>query len=304
MKLVRDIQLNQTTPISGLGLVAEGGGQRGAFTAGVLDYLQIANFNPFEIIIGTSAGAQNVASFVSQQKGYAYSLIHDLTRDERFFNPWRFFSKNNIMDLDWYFKQVKKKSYQFDSAQANKNAQNRKVRFTAAHSSRLTTKLVNPVKDGWLNSLRYSSSIPYLYDSGDFLDGGVSAPIPVTKAYKLGAKKIVVIRTTDGSETIIPKPIERIKPLLCPKNRCPRFIKILYKYENGYKRAERFIKKPPSDVEIITLRPLRPLATKVLGSSEQNIVDDYKYGLEIGKSFIENQANSLLYNQQAPLDCS
>jgi len=294
MKSLQDIQLNHTTPIHGLGLVAEGGGQRGAFTAGVLDCLQTANFNPFEIIIGTSAGAQNIASFVSQQKGYAYSLIHDLTRDERFFNPWRLFSNNNIMDLDWYFKQIEKKGYQFDTAQANKNAQNRKVRFTAASSSRLTTKLINPVEDDWLNSLKYSSSIPYLYDSEDFLDGGVSAPIPVTEAYKLGAKKILVIRTTDGSETVIPKPIKQIKPLLCTNNRCPRFIKILYKYESAYQRAERFIKKPPSDAEIMTLRPLRPLASKVLGSTEQDIIDDYQYGLEIGQAFIDNQANSFM----------
>jgi predicted patatin/cPLA2 family phospholipase len=294
MKLVQDIQLNHTTPIHGLGLVAEGGGQRGAFTAGILDYLQIANFNPFEILLGTSAGAQNVASFVSKQKGYAYSLIHDLTRNDNFFNPWRFFSNNNIMDLDWYFKQIEKKSYQFDSAQANNNAQNRKVRFTAASSSRLTTKLINPVEDGWLNSLKYSSSIPYLYDGGSFLDGGVSAPIPVNEAYKLGAKKILVIRTTDGSEDVIPKQIKQFKPLLCTNNRCPRFIKILYKYESAYQRAERFIKTPPSDVEIITLRPLRPLATKVLGSTEQDIVNDYKYGLEIGKAFIENQASRLM----------
>jgi predicted patatin/cPLA2 family phospholipase len=133
-----------------------------------------------------------------------------------------------------------------------------------------------------------------LYDGGSFLDGGVSAPIPINEAYKLGAKKILVIRTTDGSEDVIPKQIKQFKPLLCTKNRCPRISKILYKYESAYQRAERFIKTPPSDVEIITLRPLRPLATKVLGSTEQDIVDDYKYGLEIGKAFIENQANSLV----------
>lgn len=294
MKLVQDIQLNQTTPITGLGLVAEGGGQRGAFTAGVLDYLQIVNFNPFEILIGTSAGAQNVASFVSKQKGYAYSLINDLTRNNNFFNPWRLFTNDNIMDLDWYFKQTEKTSYQFDTTQANKNAQDRKVRFTAARSSHLTTKLINPVEDGWLNSLKHSSSIPYLYNGGNLLDGGVSAPIPINEAYKLGAKKILVIRTTDGSEDVIPRQIKKMKPLLCSNNRCPKFMKILYRYESAYQRAERFINTPPNDVKVITLRPLRPLATKVLGSTKQDIIDDYKYGLEIGKGFIEQQASSLM----------
>ena len=62
-------------PNAGLALVAEGGGQRGAFTAGVLDSWLISNFNPFGILIGTSAGAQNIASYLSKQTGYAYSLI-------------------------------------------------------------------------------------------------------------------------------------------------------------------------------------------------------------------------------------
>ncbi len=40
-----------------MALVCEGGGQRGIFTAGVLDEFQRAGFNPFDLLIGTSAGA-------------------------------------------------------------------------------------------------------------------------------------------------------------------------------------------------------------------------------------------------------
>jgi len=103
MSTVNKMANAYSTPLTGLGLVAEGGGQRGAFTAGVLDSWQIVHFNPFEILIGTSAGAQNIASYVSKQTGYAYTLISDLTRQNAFFNPWRLFTGKNVMDLDWYF---------------------------------------------------------------------------------------------------------------------------------------------------------------------------------------------------------
>ena len=56
-------------------LVAEGGGQRGIFTAGVLDTWLDAGHDPFDILIGTSAGSQNLTSFVARQKGYAKRLI-------------------------------------------------------------------------------------------------------------------------------------------------------------------------------------------------------------------------------------
>ncbi|WP_202215042.1 patatin-like phospholipase family protein, partial [Klebsiella pneumoniae] len=52
-----------------LALVCEGGGQRGIFTAGVLDEFLKAGFNPFDLLIGTSAGAQNLSAYLCGQRG-------------------------------------------------------------------------------------------------------------------------------------------------------------------------------------------------------------------------------------------
>ena len=50
------------------GLVLEGGGMRGIYTAGVLDvFMEQQLF--FDGVIGVSAGAIHGASFVSRQKG-------------------------------------------------------------------------------------------------------------------------------------------------------------------------------------------------------------------------------------------
>ena len=48
-------------------LVAQGGGQRGIFTSGVLDAFLLSNFDPFHAFYGTSAGALNLCGL---------SLIH------------------------------------------------------------------------------------------------------------------------------------------------------------------------------------------------------------------------------------
>uniref|UniRef100_UPI0018F8A4AD patatin-like phospholipase family protein n=2 Tax=Enterobacterales TaxID=91347 RepID=UPI0018F8A4AD len=58
-----------------LALVCEGGGQRGIFTAGVLDEFQRASFNPFDLMLGTSAGAQNLSAYICGQPGYARRVI-------------------------------------------------------------------------------------------------------------------------------------------------------------------------------------------------------------------------------------
>jgi len=288
-----------SSPNQGLALVAEGGGQRGAFTAGVLDSWLISNFNPFEILIGTSAGAQNIASYLSKQTGYAYSLISNLTSQTNFFNPWRLLSTKNVMDLDWYFNKTVSTTYQFDSIQADISSQNRKVRFSTSTEfteSTYATKLMNPVTEGWLESLKHSSAIPFLYKSKNLIDGGVTAPVPVHEAFNLGAKTIITIRTTNSTGFEVPKSIQRLKPILCNQRKCPKFIDILDKHESAYNTAEMFIQRPPSSVNIIEIKPQKPLATKVLGSTPEAITSDYKYGLAMGKAFIESKVfNSLIH---------
>ena len=54
------------------GLVLEGGGMRGVFTCGVLDYLMDHDIR-FPYTIGVSAGACNGLSYMSRQRGRARS---------------------------------------------------------------------------------------------------------------------------------------------------------------------------------------------------------------------------------------
>lgn len=56
------------------GLVLEGGGMRGVFTAGVLDYM-MDNGIAFPYTIAVSAGACNAVSYVAGQKGRSKLVI-------------------------------------------------------------------------------------------------------------------------------------------------------------------------------------------------------------------------------------
>ncbi|MFT4905997.1 MAG: putative patatin/cPLA2 family phospholipase [Oleispira sp.] len=107
----KPIQLNQclpTEPMNNTALVAEGGGQRGIFTAGVLDSWLQAGFNPFDLLIGTSAGAQNLSSYMTCQKGFGRHSITSLSRDPRFFKLSRTFIGKHAVDLDWYCRRGRK----------------------------------------------------------------------------------------------------------------------------------------------------------------------------------------------------
>ena len=60
---MKDLKLDEHT-----GLVLEGGGMRGVFTCGVLDYLMDHDIR-FPYVIGVSAGACNALDYVSRQPG-------------------------------------------------------------------------------------------------------------------------------------------------------------------------------------------------------------------------------------------
>ncbi len=66
-------------------LVAQGGGQRGIFTAGVLDAFLLSDFDPFHQFYGTSAGALNLSAYLCRQKGIGRSFILELTTSPEFF---------------------------------------------------------------------------------------------------------------------------------------------------------------------------------------------------------------------------
>ena len=84
------------------GLVLEGGGMRGVFTAGALDFLMDKKIY-FPYTIGVSAGACNGLSYASRQRGRAKACNIDLLDKYHYIGFRYFFTKRSIMDFDLIF---------------------------------------------------------------------------------------------------------------------------------------------------------------------------------------------------------
>lgn len=94
---MKDLKVDES-----IGLVLEGGGMRGVFTCGVLDYLMDHNIR-FPYTIGVSAGACNGLSYASRQRGRAkYSNI-DLLEKYNYIGLKYLLKKRNILDFDLLF---------------------------------------------------------------------------------------------------------------------------------------------------------------------------------------------------------
>jgi len=288
-----------SNPTKGLALVAEGGGQRGVFTAGILDSWLLNDFNPFDLLIGTSAGAQNLSSYMTKQTGYAKKSIMELSKHPNFFNIKRPLIGESTVDLDWYFEQVDSPSHKLDIEYANAQMESRRLLFSATNAQDLTPSFFDPRKDGWLATLKASSALPFLYKQGvsigetRYVDGGVSSPIPIQEAYARGAKTVVTIRTVPSDYEAKTPWAHKLKSWVCKKNKCPKILDIITEHENSYEDALSFIKTPPADLKVIEISPPKPLSSKLLGSSCASLKADYEMGLQAGAEFIKNSSCAL-----------
>ncbi|MEC6831461.1 patatin family protein [Photobacterium toruni] len=202
-KLVADFSSTlHITSHKKIALIVQGGGQRGIFSAGVLDSFLEHQFDPFELYIGTSAGALNLSSFISRQPRFGYHFIRDVSMDDKFFNLYKYLSKQQPMNLEWALQQVSASGlYPLDIATAHKTLAHRTALACATRKDTLQDYYLPMYQQGWRDVLLASCAIPLLYNQPvnmndlQWVDGGVSAAIPVKEAWRRGADLVVVIRT-------------------------------------------------------------------------------------------------------------
>ena len=94
-------------------IVLEGGGLRGAFTSGVLEYLLEKGLD-FERVIGVSAGACVGASYVSKQKGRNRKVNVEYPSDKRYMGLHHLFKTGSYFNMKFIFEEIPTKLVPFD----------------------------------------------------------------------------------------------------------------------------------------------------------------------------------------------
>ncbi len=281
-------------PLADVAVVAEGGGQRGIFTAGVLDGFLSRQFNPFQIGLGVSAGAQNLLSFFLGEQGYAKRAITELTAAPGFFVPYRWLGSRGVIDLDHYFETtLNNPEYRLPYQRLSSIQKHRQLRFVATNRDTLVPVYLNPNRQNVVHYLKASSAVPFLYKAPVevqqqlLVDGGIADPLPVHKAIAMGAKNIVVVRTV-GAQVMHSSWRQRIDAL--PVRRAvPGIIrKMVNVHDKAYTDALHTIHSPPEGVSIMQIAPEQSLRSHAFGSKSESIVYDYEVGFNSGTLAVDN----------------
>ena len=271
-------------------LIIEGGGQRGVFSFGITDTFISRNYDPFDIYIGVSNGVavlcwyliretdNNLEKMLYAAKGdyLSYKNIfigkdilkfHQMYEDgQRIFKPSMEKIKNNLKGKDYI-------AVVTDAIEAN-----------AEYYS---------FGDGdWMSKMVASGTLPFLVRTQSLIngrrkfDGGIADPLPVEKAYEMGAKRILVIRTHEKKFRRKLKLENYVGGLMLREY--PKLQKALLGHDKTYNRALDFIKNPPNDCEIIQICPPRKLKSKRDTKNIEMLKADYNLGKKVAAEYLDS----------------
>lgn len=268
-----------------IGLVLQGGGMRGVYTSGVLDFFMEQELH-FPYIIAVSAGACNASTYLSKQKGLGKIMHMDYIHDPRYINFKNIFFKKSILGLDFILNELPNTLVPFDFDtfyQSNS-------KFVVVTTDCTTGKSVYFSKDDCediFNAIRASCSIPILapiveYQGMRLVDGSISDPIPIKKSITDGNKKHVVIITSEANYSKKVLYLKRLAHKVFPRHK--ELNNALFQSYHLFNEAITYIKRLEADNKVFVIKPSQFISIKTLERNKSKLEKCYHLGYHDAKS--------------------
>ena len=271
-------------------LIVEGGGSRGVFSFGVTDSFIQASFNPFDIHFGVSNGAVVQLWYLLKAADYNLDkMLFSASKDYVRYSNLIF--NKSIMNFEKLYQDANKVfPIDFERLQDHLSGKN----FYVVVSDALTGKpeYIQLSQENYINEMLATGSLPVLMkneitlDGRRKFDGGITDPIPVKKAYEMGAKEIIIIRTYEQAFVRKTK-LENYIAAMATRS-YPNISKALIANTTTYNSALKFIQNPPRDCTITQICPPKRLKTKRATTNTKIMKADYLIGKDAGESFLKN----------------
>ncbi len=267
-----------------ISLVLEGGGMRGIYTCGVLDYFMDAGIK-FPNIYAVSAGAGHSMSYVSWQRGRAARVGIE------YIDNWRYCSKRsllltgNLFGKKFIYYTIPKRLdfFDYDAFKASD------IKLHAVVSN-LETGMAEyiPITDAF-DDMRYvvaSSSLPLISKiqntpRGKFLDGGCTDSIPVRHALDVSDYSVVVLTQPHG---YVKTPSTSQKYIASLYRKYPNFVKANAQRHINYNESLAVIDRESKNGRVFCIRPSKMLGVDRIEYDKSKLWKLYELGYNDAKS--------------------
>jgi predicted patatin/cPLA2 family phospholipase len=276
-------------------LVIQGGGFRTAFTAGVLDAFLITSRLQFDHYFGVSGGSIALSYYLSRQYGYCFSAMQLLAKDPDFVQMKRAMSEQGYMDID-YLEKIAQEIMPLDIGRAQEELGKSDLSLVVTDRSSGKAVYLSPVPNTWISEVIASCTLPFVtkgvYTIGDkkYFDGGWSDPIPAKKAYREGAREILVICTSPVNMKLKQSWPDYLGSIYFRSS--PDLSSCFALAHEEYNKALDFIARPPMDAQIDVIAPKEILESGMYSYSGDSLTQDYRHGLDMGLRYIQKKKTS------------
>jgi len=262
-----------------IGLVLEGGGMRGLYTAGVLDVMMEHGWRP-DVICGTSAGVTFGINLPSGQPGRVVRYNTRFANDKRYISYQSLLHTGNIVNTEFAYGRLPDELDPFDYEAFRTSG----IRFYATITNIRTGKAEYVLlTDGkvQMDVVRASASLPFLsqpvaWNGEEYLDGGIVDNIPLDKCLSEGCDKLIVVLTRpkgylkDDHLTLLSRLFYRRYPAL----------QAAFRRRNAdYRRRIEQLDRLEAEGKIVVLRPSTDLPVARLEHDPERLKALHQLGI-------------------------
>ncbi|MBF6978161.1 patatin-like phospholipase family protein [Aerococcaceae bacterium zg-BR22] len=271
-----------------IGLVLEGGGMRGMYTAGVLDVLLQAGVK-VDGIVSVSAGALFGVNYLSNQPGRAIRYNKRFATQRNYIGWYSLLTTGNIVNQQFAYYDVPFELDVFDEATFAASATPFIAVVTNVETGQAEYKMItHPLKQ--MEILRATSALPYvskfvMLDGIPYLDGGIVDSIPVAFAQTLGFDKLIIVLTRPNGYRKEEKSNKLAKRFY---RHYPQLVDALENRNKRYNATLEQIANDEAAKRLLTIRPSEALKVKRIERNPQRLQAMYDLGVKDGETSLIN----------------
>lgn len=270
------------------GLILEGGGMKGVYTAGVLDFFLDKGIS-FQACYGVSAGACIECSFLSKQRGRAYRTYTDYLDDKRYCSLYSLITTGDLFGAKFCYDDIPNRLLPYDYDTFNEYRGKAYVVVTNVDTGEAEYL---PLKEMHRDiiAVRASASLPLVsrkvrIHGSDYLDGGVADSIPLARSIADGNVRNVVILTKEADYVRTPMKHRWLFRLFYGKKKA--FVEQMLHRHTSYNEALALIEREEAAGRTFVIRPT---VKNDIGRTEKNpakLEALYKQGYADGQASYE-----------------
>lgn len=267
------------------GLVLEGGGMRGLFTAGVLDVF-MKNKVEFDGLVGVSAGAAFGCNYKSNQAGRALRYNLRFCHDKRYCSFRSLIKTGDLFGAEFCYHTIPDELDIFDKETFNSSSVDFFVVCTDLDTGKPVYKKLDTADYEAMEWIRASSSLPLVskpveLDGKQLLDGGISDSIPLEFFENEGYDRILVVLTQPRN--YIKKKSSTAGLMHLKLRKYPELIKAMDTRPDVYNQSREYIFSREKEGKIFVLCPENPLPAGRVEHNPEILQKTYDIGVKTAK---------------------